>query len=153
MGVLDCTYLEKQLAFYLKFDSFSFPFLFATTNEFWFNNSAKISLLCNICLWLGLRQFGSWKPFKNDKKWFLFHLKIFKFLIMYKNDFIRNIRLKPDSHPKKIFIIICLNDSLSKMMKNAFYFIFKVLFVLQRFKVLLWLFEHVEKTAWLERQS
>ena len=36
--------------------------------------------------------------------------------------------------------IICFNDSPSKMIKNAFYFILKVLFVFKIFKVL-----HVEK--------
>ena len=60
--------------------------------------------------------------------------------------------LKSDSHLQKNFIIICLNNSLSKMMKNAFYFILKALFVLKIFKFLSWLFGHAEKTAWLERQ-
>ena len=47
--------------------------------------------------------------------------------------------------------IICCNDSPSKMMKNASYFILKVLFILKIFKFLSWLSGHVEKTAWLER--
>ena len=38
-------------------------------------------------------------------------------------------------------------------MKNAFYFILKALFVLRIFKFLSWLFGHVGKTAWLERQD
>ena len=38
-------------------------------------------------------------------------------------------------------ILICFNDSPSKMMKNAFYFMLKALFVLKIFKFL-W---HVEK--------
>ena len=38
-----------------------------------------------------------------------------------------------------------------EMMKNAFYFILKAAFVLKVFKVLSWLFGHVEKAAWLER--
>ena len=47
--------------------------------------------------------FCNWKPFKNDWKCFLFHLKSFfvikiftfllDFLVMYKNGFIRKIRL------------------------------------------------------------
>ena len=47
--------------------------------------------------------FGNWKPFKNDEKCFLFHLKSFllsrsfsfclDFLIMYKNGLIKKIRL------------------------------------------------------------
>ena len=39
------------------------------------------------------------------------------------------------------------------MMENAFYFILKVLFVIKIFKLLSWLFEHVGKTAWLEKQD
>ena len=51
--------------------------------------------------------------------------------------------LKSDSHiPKKK--IICFDDSPSKMLKNVFYFILKVLFVLRIFKFLSWLFGHVE---------
>ena len=38
-----------------------------------------------------------------------------------------------------------------KMLKNAFYFTLKALFVLKIFKLLSWLVGHVEKTAWLER--
>ena len=37
------------------------------------------------------------------------------------------------------------------MMKNAFCFILKALFVLKIFKILSLLFDHVEKMAWLER--
>ena len=43
------------------------------------------------------------------------------------------------------------NESPLKMMKNAFYFTVKALFVLKIFKFLAWLFGHVEKTARLER--
>ena len=49
--------------------------------------------------------------------------------------------------------IICFNDSPSKMMRNAFYFILKALFLLKIFKFLYWLIEHEEKTTWLERQA
>ena len=60
------------------------------------------------------------------------------------------VLLKSNSHlPKKIFI--CFNESPLKMMKNAFYFIVKALFVLETFKFLSWLLGHVEKTAYLER--
>ena len=38
-----------------------------------------------------------------------------------------------------------------KMIKNSNYFILKALFILKIFKFLSWLFDHVEKTAWLER--
>ena len=57
--------------------------------------------------------------------------------------------LKVELSPSKKNFFICFN--LSKMMKNAFYFILKGLFVLKIFKFLYWLFTHVEKTAWLER--
>ena len=43
--------------------------------------------------------------------------------------------------------IVCLIESPLKMMKNAFYFILKVLFVLKIFKILSRLFGRVEKTA------
>ena len=43
------------------------------------------------------------------------------------------------------------NEGSLKMIKNAFYFILKALFVLEIFKLLCWLFAHVEKTASLER--
>ena len=59
--------------------------------------------------------------------------------------------LKSDSPlPKKSFFI-CFNDCTSKMIKNAFYFILKDLFVFKIFKFLSWLFGHEEKMAWLER--
>ena len=45
----------------------------------------------------------------------------------------------------------CSNESPLKMMKNAFYFVLKALFVLKIFRFLSWLFGHVDKTAWLER--
>ena len=45
---------------------------------------------------------------------------------------------------KKLFFI-CVNDSSSKMIKNAFYFIVKALFVLKIFRFLFLLFGHVEK--------
>ena len=45
----------------------------------------------------------------------------------------------------------CLIESPLKMMKNAFYFILKTLFVLKLFKFLSQLFGHVGKTARLER--
>ena len=40
-----------------------------------------------------------------------------------------------------------------KVMKNAFYFIWKALFVLKISKFLSWLFGHVEKTVSLEREG
>ena len=63
---------------------------------------------------------------------------------------VSHIYLKWDSHLPKKKIIICFNDSPSKMMKNAFYFILKALFILKILKFLSRLFVHVEKTVWLE---
>ena len=60
---------------------------------------------------------------------------------------LKKVGLSPS---KKVFFV-CFNDSPSKIMKNAFYFIIKALFVLI-FNFFPWLFEHEEKTAWLERQ-
>ena len=59
---------------------------------------------------------------------------------------IKIIFLKSDSHFPKIFLIY-FNEIPLKMMKNAFYFILKALFVLKIFKFLSWHFGHVEETA------
>ena len=78
-------------------------------------------------------------------------LKTVAMIVRIKQDDNCSEFLKSDSHlPKKIYFI-CFNDSPSKVMKNAFYFILKALFVFKILKLLSWLFEHVEKTAWLER--
>ena len=42
--------------------------------------------------------------------------------------------LKDGLSPSKKFILICFNESSLKMMKNAFYFILKALFILKIFK-------------------
>ena len=49
--------------------------------------------------------------------------------------------------------VICFIESPLKVIKDAFYFILKALFVLKIFKFLTWLFVHVEKMAWLERSG
>ena len=57
---------------------------------------------------------------------------------------------KLNSHlPKKI---VCFNENQLKLMKNAFYFKLKALFILKIFD-LSWLFGHEEKTTWFEIQS
>ena len=61
-----------------------------------------------------------------------------------------NIYLKSDSHLPKKVCMICFIKSPLKLMKNAFYFISKALFVLKIFKFLSWLFGHVGRTVWLE---
>ena len=50
--------------------------------------------------------------------------------------------LKSNSHLLKKFVLFA-----SKMMKNAFHFTLKALFVLQIFKCLFWRFGYIEKTA------
>ena len=45
--------------------------------------------------------------------------------------------LKLDSHLPKKILLICFNDSASKLMKNAFYFILEALFVLKIFNFVL----------------
>ena len=73
--------------------------------------------------------------------------------ISHMQKFICFLSVKVGLSPSKKKFIICFNDSPSKMMKNAFYFILKALFVLKIFKFLSWVFAHVEKTAWLERSG
>ena len=55
--------------------------------------------------------------------------------------------------PSKNIWFICFNESLSKMMKNAFYFISNARFILGISEILSLIFGHLEKTAWLERQG
>ena len=55
--------------------------------------------------------------------------------------------LKWDSHLPKKICFIYFNESPLKMIKNAFYFILRALFVLKIFKFLSWLSGHVEKTG------
>ena len=64
------------------------------------------------------------------------------------------LQIKVKLWPSKKNCFICFNESLLKMMKNAFYFItvfcftLKALFVLKIFNFLSWLFVHVKK--WLD---
>ena len=64
-----------------------------------------------------------------------------------KSSFEDRLHLKSDSHLSKKICIICLIESPLKVMKNAFYFILKALFVLKIFKFLSRFFGHVGKTA------
>ena len=48
-------------------------------------------------------------------------------------------------------IFIWLNENPSKIMKSAFYFIWKARFALKILEFLSWLFGYVETMAWLER--
>ena len=88
--------------------------------------------------------------------------KINKYRPLYDNCLIRQFGLKSESHLPKTFFFICFDDSSSKMMKNAFYFILKDLFVLKIFKISSWLFGHdlirkvnfeiYDITAWLTKK-
>ena len=69
----------------------------------------------------------------------------------YKVEILTLIGLKSDSHLPKKNCVIYLIESPLKMMKNAFYFILKALFVLKIFKFLSQLFGHEGKTTWSER--
>ena len=55
--------------------------------------------------------------------------------------------LKSDSDLPNKTIFVCFNESPLKMMKNAFHFILKALFVLKIFEFLSRLFGHEGKTA------
>ena len=65
----------------------------------------------------------------------------------------RNKCVKVGLLPSKNFYYYLLQRLFASVMKNAFYFILKALFVLKIFKFLSWLFGHVEKTAWLEKSD
>ena len=60
-----------------------------------------------------------------------------------------NFTLKVELWLSEKNCFIYLNERPLKMMKNAFYFTSKALFVLKIF--LLWLFGRIKKMAWLER--
>ena len=58
-----------------------------------------------------------------------------------------SFELKVGLSPSKKICVICLIESPLKMIKNAFYFILKALFVLKIFKLFSRLFGHAGKTA------
>ena len=77
-------------------------------------------------------------------------------------DYVSNLYMKPrflelryhftfkvELSPSKKNCFICFNESSLKMMKNAFYFILKALFVFKIFIFLSRHFVHVGETAWL----
>ena len=61
--------------------------------------------------------------------------------------------IKVELLPYKKICLICYNESHLNMMKIAFYFILRLIFVLKIVKFLSWLFGHVGKTAWLDRSG
>ena len=90
----------------------------------------------------------NWEKSASTRPFLTHSLKVS--FINFTTTFIFFTKSKSDSHlPKKNFI--CFNESRLKMLKNAFYFIWKALFVLKIFTFLPWHFGHVEATAWLER--
>ena len=81
----------------------------------------------------------------------VFYYQIVEGITFNKSYFINSVviyYLRLDSHLLKK--IICFNESLSKLMKNAFYFILKVHFVLKIFKFCLDVLVMLKKTALLE---
>ena len=60
------------------------------------------------------------------------------------------LKIKVGVSPFKKDCSICFNESHLQMIKNGFYFILKVLFILKIFKFLSGIFGHVEKATWLE---
>ena len=68
-------------------------------------------------------------------------------------DHYKNKYLMSDSHLPKENCFIYFIEGPLKMMKNAFYFILKLLSFLKILCFLPWLFGHLEKTAWLEKKS
>ena len=75
-------------------------------------------------------------------------LKLVPYLLLFLEDF---IWVKVGLSPSKKNCVICFIESPFEMMKNAFYFTLKALFVLKIIKFFSWLFGQVGKTAWLER--
>ena len=78
----------------------------------------------------------------------MFHSCIFTFFFI-KNWYFGSFKV--GLSPSKQNCVICFIESPLKIMKNAFYFILKALFILKIFKFLSWLFGQVRETAWLER--
>ena len=71
--------------------------------------------------------------------------------VFYKKCFYATLKSDPDL-PKK-FVLLSLIENPLKMMKNAFYFNLKAIFVLKMFEFLSRLFGHVGKTVCLERSG
>ena len=61
-------------------------------------------------------------------------------------------RLNPLGHSPKLLKLLLFIETLLKIMKNAFYFIFKALFVFKIFNFFSWLFGYVQKSAWLKNK-
>ena len=57
------------------------------------------------------------------------------------------INIKDELSPSKEILLICFNESHLRMIKNPFYFVLKVIFILKLFKFLSLFSAHVKKTA------
>ena len=116
---------------------------------------------------------------QNRHFWHIFLKKLYEVSFQYfKSIVIENYKPVPlcpikwrpfkifvKSHKSPLLIANTVNSAVSglrqflatespwKLKKNAFYFILKALFILKIFKFLSWLFDHVEKTVWLERKG
>ena len=64
-----------------------------------------------------------------------------------------SISVKVGLSLSKIKFFICFNDSPSKTMKNAFYFILKVIFILKIFKFLSWHYWACRKNGLMRKKS
>ena len=74
---------------------------------------------------------------------------IYWFQVSYRLCLIKQLLLKLVSNlPKNCFVYV--NKSLLKKKKNAFCFIWKVVFFLKVFKFLSWILGHAEKAVWFK---
>ena len=147
------------------------------TDAFYAVNLARLSWQKCILLWMSICFFETRTIFRLDGLWvtlvyhnfmiWLFHFTWANIFYYFSVGLRVNSLVTPLRFPitlwlmplhwswshtfQKTIFFICFNDSPSKMMKNAFHFIWKPLFVLKIFKFFSWLFAHVERTAWLER--
>ena len=108
------------------------------------NLLSKIHIIINFIVQSCSNSYSSSKWYGSDK--------IFK--CMKENFFLglpTFISFKVGLSPSKKNCFICFNKNRLKIMKNAFDFILKTLFILKLFKFSSWLFGHEEKMCWLER--
>ena len=110
--------------------------LFKLLRSNWVISSSSSSLRLEMDRFELTISYSAWKSLKRS-----FSSKIFALMSF----------LKSDSHLPKKNRFICFNDSPSKIMKNAFYFILKVLFVLKILTFSSWLFGHVEKNGLIKK--
>ena len=66
---------------------------------------------------------------------------------MFLYTYLGSLKSEEKLSPSKKIVFICFNENPLKVMKSAFYFILKALFVLKIFKFLSSRFGHVEEMA------